>query len=222
MAKATLVIMRHGQTEYNKKHLMTGQDDVPLTKAGKEQAREAGRLLSVFRFDHAYSSTLSRAFNTAALVLEHCGNHDHLRDEKGKWKITRHFAIVEKHTGDFTGRNHKTDPEIVNWKREYEVPLPGGESDQQVVDRVHAFFDSEVLPRLKRGENVLVVAHAGVMHAFDKVLGVDKSLRGGRAPNASPMVLEYENGNMMRASFIENTAGAKKAKRQKPSGKKYG
>lgn len=221
MTKATLVVLRHGQTKYNKKHLMTGQEDVPLTKEGKKQAREAGRLLSVFRFDHAYSSTLRRAFDTAALALEQSGNHDHLRGDDGQWKIRKHYGIVEQHTGDFTGRCHKTDPEIAGWKREYTVPLPGGESDEQVVDRVAAFFEGEVLPRLKRGENVLVVAHAGVVRAFDVVLGFVKTpekWEKKKIPNASPMVFEYENGRMTGFSVIENTVG--QPRQPKPPKKK--
>ncbi len=222
MTKATLVILRHGQTKYNKKHLMTGQEDVPLTKEGERQAKEAGRLLNVFRFDHVYSSTLSRAFNTAALALEHSGNHEHLRDASGQWKIKKRYEIVEQHTGDFTGRCHKTDPEIVNWQRTYEVPLPGGESDWQVVDRVAAFYESEVLPRLKRGENVLIVAHAGVVRAFDVVLGVAKKpekWEKKKVPNASPIVFDYSNGRITGFTCIENTAAGqlpKKARKKQP------
>ena len=105
---AKLVILRHGQTDYNKHHLMTGQADVPLNEAGEKQAIDAGRLLSGMRFDKVYASTLSRAFNTAALALTSAGITA---------EIEKRHEIIEVHTGAFTGRSHRTDPEILAWKR---------------------------------------------------------------------------------------------------------
>jgi 2,3-bisphosphoglycerate-dependent phosphoglycerate mutase len=210
MTKAKLVILRHGQTEYNKLHLITGQKDVPLTEVGEEQAREAGALISHIRFDKVYSSNLSRAFNTAALALKASGTQVHLLNEDGTWQIEQCKAIVEIDAGDFEGRNHKTDPVVADWLRTYDVPRPGGESDKQAVERVQKFFDSEVMPRLLRGENVLVVAHAGIVRAFDFVLGIEdvptatsKPPRR-RVPNAAPTVYEYEDGVMTSFHFIEN------------------
>ncbi len=140
--KATLVIMRHGETEYNRQNLITGQTDVPLTPEGEEQAREAGRSLKGHRFDKAFSSTLSRAFNTAALVLEHTETHLHLQKADGTWHIEQRTEIMETHTGSFTGRNFREDPEIVNFQRGYDIPHPGGgESPRDVVGRVRQFFE---------------------------------------------------------------------------------
>jgi 2,3-bisphosphoglycerate-dependent phosphoglycerate mutase len=193
---------------------MTGVRDIPLNADGEEQAREAGKLISAFHFDKAYSSELSRAFNTAALALgaSHC--NDQLKKPDGTWDIEQSAEINELDTGEFTGRNHKTDPEIVHFERHYERPLPGGESDKQVVARVQKFFDEEILPRMERGETVLVVSHSGIMRAFDIVLGIrpaPKDHKGQwtsktRVPNATPTVVEYENGKMVKHYHLENTA----------------
>ena len=217
--RGTLVICRHGQTDYNARHLMTGIRDIPLNAEGEAQAREAGKLISVFHFDKAYSSTLSRAFNTAALALESSGTNDQLKKPDGSWDIEKSKDIIELDTGDFTGRNHKTDPEILAFERHYERPLPNGESDKQVVARVQKFFDEEIQPRMARGETVLVVSHSGIMRAFDIVLGLRSAPRDHkgqwtnktRIPNATPTVVEYEDGKMARHYHIENTAVPKAA-----------
>src|SRR5438105_4214488 len=104
--RGTLVICRHGQTDYNVAHLMTGTRDISLNADGEKQAREAGKLISVFHFDKAYSSTLSRAFNTAAMALESSGTNDQLKKPDGTWDIEKRKEIIELDTGDFTGRNH--------------------------------------------------------------------------------------------------------------------
>jgi 2,3-bisphosphoglycerate-dependent phosphoglycerate mutase len=195
-----LVILRHGETEYNVKKLMTGQREVPLTQNGEDQAKEAGTYIRHIRFDKVYSSPLSRAFNTAAMALKSSLTQNHLRNEDGTWKIEKRTEITELDAGDFTGRAWKVDPEIVAWSRVYDVKLPNGESDKDVVDRVRKFFNAEVLPRLKRGENVLIASHSGTVHAFDIVLGVVPEPKSGevppksKVPNAAPVLHVYEDG----------------------------
>ncbi len=224
MKKAKLVILRHGQTEYNKQHLMTGKRDVPLTAVGEDQARTAGKLLDGFVFDHVFSSNLSRAFNTAALALGQTAGNDHLKKPDGTWHIIQDEDIAELDTGVFTGRNHKKDPEIVNFQRGFYKPLPGGESQKEVVDRVDRFFQTHVLPKLAAGENVLVVCHAGIVRAFDFVLGVEDipadgsaSPGGRRIPNATPQVFEYENGKLSHSFQIDNPKELAAANQNKPA-----
>lgn len=219
--KGTLVLLRHGQTDYNVRHLMTGQRDVPLNANGEEQAREAGRIISVFHFDKVYSSTLSRAFNTAAAALKEAGNQQHLQTEAG-WAIEQRREVAELDTGVFTGRSHKTDPEIAAFERRYDRPLPGGESDMQVVERVQKFYEDELLPRLARGETVLVVSHSGTMRAFAHVLGIEDTPPPGgmakkiRIPNATPTVVEYEDGAMTNHYRLENPKEREAANQNKP------
>lgn len=211
--KGKLILFRHGQTEYNVKHLMTGQTEVPLTSVGEDQARAAGTLISAFVFDKAYSSPLSRAFNTAALALESSGTNAHLKKQDGTWNIEQRREIIETDVGTFAGRNHKEDPELLAWERHYEQPMPGGESDKQAVDRTRRFFEDELLPRMEKGETVLVVCHAGIMRAFDFILGLEKEpvspthdiwLPRKSVPNATPLVVEYEDGKMTHSYLIHN------------------
>lgn len=223
-AHGTLVIFRHGQTDFNLAHLMTGQKDIPLNASGEEQAKEAGKVISVFHFDKVYSSTLSRAFNTAALALDSAGNQPQLKKPDGGFDIEQRKEIDELDTGDFTGRNHKTDPEIVAFQRHYERPLPNGESDAQVVERVQKFYDEELLPRMARGETVLVVSHSGIMRAFDIVLGFQEPPENNkgqwtkktRVPNATPTVVEYEDGKMVSHYRIGNAKEIEHANQNKP------
>ena len=207
--KGLLVLMRHGETDHNVQRLMTGQMDVPLNKTGEEQAQAAGPLIMDIKFDKAYSSTLSRAFNTAARALKAAGQD---------LPIEQRVEIVEGDAGDFTGRNMETDPELVKYVRLYDNAPPNGESDKQVVARSQKFFDKEVLPRLARGENVLVVSHAGTVRAFDIVLGIEKAPADGAArqrrsvSNAGPGVHEYEDGVRVKSTQLVNPVSGHKFK----------
>ena len=209
MTKARLVILRHGETEYNKQRLLTGKHDVPLTAAGEEQAHAAGKLISPIHFDKAYSSNLKRAFNTAALAIKSAKTQAHLLNEDGTWRIEQRPEIAEVDCGNFAGRS-KDDPEIQTFSWGYDAQIPGGESQKQVVERVKKFFDSEVMPRLLKGENVLIVAHSGILRAFDIVLGVVPIPAPGQksqkrsVPNAAPTVYEYENGVMTGFFYLGN------------------
>lgn len=202
--KGTLVLFRHGQTEYNKLSYLTGLHDVALTKEGEDQARAAGALLNRFTFDKVYSSTLKRAFNTAALALEASGSNAGLRRADGSWTIEQRKEIVEADSGDFTARNKFTDPEILAYPHKYDVPLPNGESDKQMVERVRKFYNEELLPRLERGETVLVVSHSGIMVAFEIAAGLrpepteDIWSNRSKVPNAAPVVYEYEDGKLVK------------------------
>lgn len=227
MKKAILVIFRHGETDYNAQHLMTGQRDIPLNEKGVEQAKEAGRLVAHIRFDKAYASKLSRAFNTAALALEASETHVHLRNDDGSWQIEQRAEINEVDTGDFTGRSHKTDPEIQAWKRDFNTPLPNGESDRDAVERVGDFYRNDVLPRLERGENVVIAVHAGIVRAFDIVLGFEDipqqsawtSKNRKRIPNATPRVVVFEDGVIVDTYHLENAKEGTPSNQNAPSSK---
>lgn len=209
--KGTLILFRHGQTNYNKYHLMTGIANVPLNETGVRQAQDAGRRLAHLRIDTVYSSTLGRAFNTAALALKAAGTQAHLQNDDGSFKITQSKDIVEIDVGDFTGRNHRHDPEIAQWVRDFNKPLPNGESDAQALARVQKFFDAEILPRLHNGETVLVVAHAGIVRVFDYVLGLAEvpteavamgSNKRRSILNATPVVFGFEDGQLVSETVL--------------------
>ncbi|MEZ0225563.1 MAG: histidine phosphatase family protein [Alphaproteobacteria bacterium] len=196
MAKGTLILLRHGQTTYNEKQLMCGQFDAPLTKLGEDQARLAGGILSSFAFDKIFSSSLSRAFNTASIALEPAAPDIEKRNE-----------LREMDAGTFAGRS-LTDPEILAFPRDGSRALPGGESEHQFVARVKKFYEDDILPRMARGETVLVVSHAGVMHALGAIMNDEDTMKksiwqGKRLPNTAVIVADYDEGKLSGQRLLE-------------------
>lgn len=223
VAKGKLVVFRHGETEYNQHHWMTGQHDIPLTKNGEDQARTAGHLMQGMVFDVAYGSTLQRSFKTAKLALEATGSNKHLLTDDGVWRVQRDARLMESDTGDFTGRPYKTDPEILSFKAEklaYDVPLPNGESDRDVVNRVREFYEQEIMPRMARGETVMLVSHASTMLALDIVMGLSEEPAPGEKmkrkslPNGVPMLFEYNNSRLSYFYPLQDPAQLSPAMRQ--------
>ena len=164
-----LVLVRHGQSEWNLKNLFTGWKDVDLTEQGIAEARAAGRKLKAqgLAFDVGYTSALKRAQRTLDLMLEEMGQ---------KIPIIRDQALNERDYGDLVGLNkddarRKWGEEQVHiWRRSYDVPPPGGESLKDTVARALPYFVQEILPRVLRGERVLISAHGNSLRALIMVL----------------------------------------------------
>lgn len=162
----TLVLVRHGQSEWNKKNLFTGWRDVELTEQGRKEAREAGELMKAagYRFDVAFTSGLKRAQETNALALEALGQRD--------LPIIENEALNERDYGDLAGLNkddarEKWGEEQVHiWRRSFDIPPPGGESLKMTAERVLPYFDAEIMPRVLKGERVLVAAHGNSLRAL--------------------------------------------------------
>jgi 2,3-bisphosphoglycerate-dependent phosphoglycerate mutase len=165
-----LVLVRHGQSQWNLENLFTGWKDPDLTDLGVEEARTAGRRLSErdIRFDIAFTSVLTRAQETCRLILEEIGqpNLETLRDQ----------ALNERDYGDLSGLN-KDDArarwgadQVRLWRRSYDVQPPGGESLRDTVARVLPYYVQDILPRVMRGERVLVAAHGNSLRALVMVL----------------------------------------------------
>ena len=148
-----LVLLRHGQSEWNAQNRFTGFVDVGLTELGREEARKGGRALAGTRFDRAFSSTLKRAIETTEIALAESGSNEHLREGEG-WKITCHDDLRERDYGDLAGLNkaetaEKFGEEQVHiWRRSYDVAPPGGESLKDVVERVRRYYEAEIAPCL--------------------------------------------------------------------------
>ncbi|MEE8631448.1 MULTISPECIES: 2,3-bisphosphoglycerate-dependent phosphoglycerate mutase [Methylobacterium] len=165
-----LVLARHGQSEWNLKNLFTGWKDPGLTELGVEEARAAGRRLKAkgVQFDVAFTSDLGRAQRTCALILE----------ELGQPGLTTHSdaALNERDYGDLSGLNKDDarakwgEEQVHVWRRSYDVPPPGGESLKDTVARVLPYTMREILPRVMRGERVLVAAHGNSLRALVMVL----------------------------------------------------
>jgi 2,3-bisphosphoglycerate-dependent phosphoglycerate mutase len=166
----TLVLVRHGQSEWNLKNLFTGWRDVDLTEAGIAEARGAGRKLKAqgLRFDVAFTSALKRAQRTLDLMLDELG-------QTGLPTI-RDQALNERDYGDLSGLNKDDarkkwgEEQVHIWRRSYDVPPPGGESLKDTAARVLPYYIGEILPRVLRGERVLVAAHGNSLRALVMVL----------------------------------------------------
>jgi 2,3-bisphosphoglycerate-dependent phosphoglycerate mutase len=169
-----LVLARHGQSDWNLKNLFTGWKDPGLTELGVEEARTAGRRLKEMgiRFDIAFTSALSRAQRTCELILEEIGQSglETIKDQ----------ALNERDYGDLSGLNKDDararwgEEQVHLWRRSYDISPPGGESLKDTVARVLPYYMREILPRVMRGEKVLVAAHGNSLRALVMVLdGLD-------------------------------------------------
>jgi 2,3-bisphosphoglycerate-dependent phosphoglycerate mutase len=165
-----LVLVRHGQSEWNLKNLFTGWKDVGLSEQGIEEAKAAGRKLKKLglTFDRAYTSALSRAHRTLDLMLEEIGQPD--------LETLRHQALNERDYGDLVGLN-KDDArdkwgaeQVHQWRRSYDVAPPGGESLKDTAARVLPYYLQHILPDVLSGKRILVSAHGNSLRALVMVL----------------------------------------------------
>jgi 2,3-bisphosphoglycerate-dependent phosphoglycerate mutase len=170
MTDRLLVLVRHGQSEWNLKNLFTGWRDVDLTDEGVTEARSAGRKLKSqgLRFDVAFTSVLKRAQRTLTLMLEELGQTN--------IPIVMDQALNERNYGELVGLNKDDarkkwgDEQVLIWRRSYDIAPPGGESLRDTAARVLPYYIQEILPRVMRGERVLIAAHGNSLRALVMVL----------------------------------------------------
>src|ERR1700760_2455029 len=170
MTDRLLVLVRHGQSEWNLKNLFTGWRDVDLTEQGVTEAREAGRKLKAqgLTFDIAYTSALKRAQRTLGLMLEELGQTN--------IPIIKDQALNERDYGDLSGLNKDDarkkwgEEQVHIWRRSYDIAPPGGESLKDTLARTLPYYVTEILPRVLRGKRVLVAAHGNSLRALVMVL----------------------------------------------------
>ncbi len=161
-----LVLVRHGQSEWNRLNLFTGWRDPDLTERGLIEARWAGRLIKTqdLKFDAAFTSALKRAQNTLDIILTELSQTDIPR--------TLDTSLNERDYGDLSGLNKDEarkrwgDEQIKLWRRSYDVPPPGGESLKDTAARVLPFYEAQIWPLLKAGKNVIVAAHGNSLRAL--------------------------------------------------------
>jgi 2,3-bisphosphoglycerate-dependent phosphoglycerate mutase len=165
-----LVLVRHGQSDWNLKNLFTGWKDPDLTELGVREARAAGQRLKAkgLSFDVAFTSALSRAQRTLTLMLEELGQTG--------LPTTRDQALNERDYGDLSGLNKDDararwgEEQVHVWRRSYDVPPPGGESLKDTAARVLPYYIQNILPAVMRGERTLVAAHGNSLRALVMVL----------------------------------------------------
>jgi 2,3-bisphosphoglycerate-dependent phosphoglycerate mutase len=162
----TLVLVRHGQSEWNRLNLFTGWRDPDLTEKGVIEARWAGRVLRDFgiRFDHAFTSRLRRAQNTLDIILDVMG--------QSGVPIERDEALNERDYGQLSGLNKDEarqrfgEDMVMRWRRSYDVPPPGGESLKDTAARVLPYYEAHIWPVVASGKKVIVAAHGNSLRAL--------------------------------------------------------
>ncbi|MGV6873692.1 2,3-bisphosphoglycerate-dependent phosphoglycerate mutase [Pseudochelatococcus sp. B33] len=199
-----LVLVRHGQSEWNLKNLFTGWKDPDLTDIGVGEARAAGQRLKAegIAFDRAFTSVLTRAERTVALIQEETGQTD--------LPVVRDPALNERDYGDLSGLN-KDDArarwgaeQVHLWRRSYDVPPPGGESLKDTVARVLPYYVQNILPAVLRGENVLVSAHGNSLRALLLVLDhlTPETIPGVELATGEPIVYRLNADSTVASKTI--------------------
>ena len=159
-----LVLVRHGESQWNLENRFTGWVDVPLSPKGEQEARDAGRKLQSFRFDCAYTSVLLRAKETLRLILEEIGQTG-IPIEEDK-------ALNERMYGELQGLNKAEtakkygEEKVKIWRRSYDIPPPGGESLKDTAERVLPYYENRIRPVLLSNKTILVVAHGNSLRSL--------------------------------------------------------
>ena len=223
-----LILLRHGQSQWNLENRFTGWVDVDLTAEGEAQARRGGELIAQvgFRPDVMFTSVLTRAKRTGALALDSAG----LKDVP----VVEDWRLNERHYGGLTGLNKAETAEkhgedqVKIWRRSYDVPppplAPGGEYDfasdaryagqaipdteslKTTLDRVRPYWDAEIAPRLKAGEDILIAAHGNSLRAIVKLLFrvPDDAIVGVEIPTGNPLDIQLDAAlNPVSARYLD-------------------
>ena len=195
-----LVLVRHGQSEWNAKNLFTGWKDPKLTDLGIQEAIRAGELLETrnLNFDLMFTSDLFRAQETGRLILEQINQKD--------IEIIQDQSLNERNYGDLAGLNkdearEKWGEEQVHiWRRSFDVPPPGGESLKNTAERVLPYFEIKIMPKVKEGLNILIAAHGNSLRAL--VMELEKisseEIVKLEIATGDPLTYEYSNGDFVR------------------------
>jgi 2,3-bisphosphoglycerate-dependent phosphoglycerate mutase len=185
----TLVLLRHGQSEWNLKNLFTGWKNPDLTPVGVEEAKKAGQEIGKLgiKFDRAFTSGLKRAQDTCDLALKEMGQ---------SLEVVRDIQLNERDYGDLSGLNKAEaaqkwgEEQVMVWRRSYDTPPPGGESLKDTLARVLPYYCQNILPCVLRGEQTLVVAHGNSLRALLMVLerATPKTITGIELETGVPVV----------------------------------
>lgn len=233
-----LVLIRHGESEWNRENRFTGWKDVDLSDKGREEARAAGKLLKAegFAFDEAYTSVLKRAIRTLWIIL----------DEMDLMWIpeTKSWLLNERHYGGLQGLNKAEtaaqygEEQVMIWRRSYDTlpteltetderwlgrdlryagieagKFPKAEALKQTVERVIPFFQSEIFPKVKAGKKIIIAAHGNSLRALAKFLDAisDEDIIKYNIPTGIPLVFEFDDAMKPQKSYYLGDQSAIKA-----------
>ncbi|MCC5831464.1 MAG: 2,3-bisphosphoglycerate-dependent phosphoglycerate mutase [Chlamydiales bacterium] len=224
---AELILLRHGESEWNKKNIFTGWIDIPLSEKGIEEALAAGRVIKEIPVDLIYTSTLIRGIMTAMLamavhssgkvpVILHPGEGKldewgRCYDEESEAElipVTRAWELNERMYGELQGRNkQKTreefgDEQVKIWRRSFSTPPPSGESLKMTAARTIPYFESKIVPQLASGKNVLVSAHGNSLRSI--VMDLDdlseQEVLDLEIPTGKPLIYTYKKGKLIKTN----------------------
>lgn len=200
MKSNILVLVRHGQSEWNKLNLFTGWKDPNLTQQGIAEASQAGEKLKdmSIKFDLMYTSVLQRAQLTGTIILE--------KLDQLNIPIEKNVNLNERDYGDLTGMNKDQaraefgEEQVHIWRRSYDVPPPGGESLKNTYDRVVPYFKEKVLSQLESGKNILIAAHGNSLRSLVKYIEniSEENILKFEIATGEPLFYEYISGKLKR------------------------
>ena len=206
-----LILLRHGQSQWNLENRFTGWKNVPLTEKGETEAKKAGELLKKhnIHLDRVFSSVLERANKTAEIAIIHAELNNLL--ENNKLIMTCSEKLNERDYGDLVGLNKQETAvkfgkdQVHIWRRSYDTPPPNGESLKDVVDRVSPYFEEYIKPALNSGENILIAAHGNSLRAMMIELGMYKSeeISNIELPTGSPLCINLDQGRLVDFNYLD-------------------
>ena len=206
-----LILLRHGQSQWNLENKFTGMTDVPLSKKGIQEATEAGKLIDnlSINIDQIFSSILKRAYDTADIAMHNSRMKSQY--ESGGIRIIKDKALNERDYGELVGLNkaetiEKYGHEQVHlWRRSYDIPPPSGESLKDVINRVDPYYKKNIDILLQKGKNILVAAHGNSLRAMliSLKLYSPKEISNIEIPTGKPFVLEFEKNNLIKSYYLD-------------------
>ena len=205
-----LILLRHGQSQWNLENRFTGWKDVPLTDQGREEAKKAGQLLKKnnIEIDVVFSSVLQRANKTAEITLKQVGL-EHLWTGENL-NMIKNESLNERDYGDLVGLNKKETAEkfgneqVHIWRRSYDTPPPNGESLKDVVERVGPYYEQNIQPLINEKKNVIIVAHGNSLRATMIQIGLYKpeEISNIEIPTGSPFCIVFMNNKLEESFYL--------------------
>jgi len=206
-----LILLRHGQSQWNLENRFTGWKNVPLTEKGEVEAKKAGELIRKHNIsiDRVFSSVLERANRTAEIAIKKAELNNLL--ENNKIIMTCSEKLNERNYGDLVGLNKQETADkfgkdqVHIWRRSYDTPPPNGESLKDVVERVSPYFKENIKPLIDKGENILIAAHGNSLRAMMIELGMYKpeEISNIELPTGSPLCINLDQGRLVDFKYLD-------------------
>ena len=205
-----LVLLRHGESEWNLENRFTGWKNINLSEKGILEAKEAGKRIkdSKINIDKVYSSELKRANDTAEISMKEAQYHHLFKDNK--LLMIKNFALNERDYGNLTGLNKKETAEkfgkeqVQIWRRSFDVNPPGGESLKDVLLRVKPYYEEVIKNDLEQNTNILLSAHGNSLRALFIVLNIysKENISKAEIPTGKPYFIEFEKNNILNNYYL--------------------